>query len=512
MSALNFELEFNDETIVSYMPINFSFSKSKVFKLTFSDESTKVYSLIIVERGLLDFEINFLSSYKQGFDLLGLYNVLDSPKLIVPRFKLPEGASSIPKSGESPTFVSEDKLLYKVVYSDGSTEDIYVYLKPLEGFQIDYMVVKEQFEGVFHFNDLKWKQDIATVELSDLIAQADDTGHFKVYQKRVYEIISIGKSISKHIGNLSYLRIFTHHGPGADIEVLLPDSFSKLILLREINFIFMKLEDLPAYFSNFIFVDDLYLSANNLTKFPAVISSLTNLIELTVQGNYLTSDLPDDLSALTNLRKLVLSSTKLRKIPNVIAKLPSLEILNLNNNDIGDTSPDLSGLTKLRKLFLENSGISKIPSSLFQNTQLVYHITASQIIGLQDSFSGVKNLNLSIVFYKKDKMTALPGALFQLKNITRLIIWGKTLDGISDEIGVLENLKDFELKVSPNITELPASIGNLANLSSFTLWQMENLNCLPQTFWDLLKAKGTSLHYRASGTGISSVGDVDCAN
>lgn len=511
LSTLNFDIEFTDETVVLIMPTDFSFSKSRVIKLKFIDGSTKQFDLLIEERGLLNFEINYLASYKQGFEILGLFNELDDIKSIIPRFSLPEGASSIPKSGELPTFISENKLVYKVSYADGSTEDINVFLLALKGFQIDYLVVKEMLEGIYFFNTLPWKQDITTVTLSDLVGQADDTGKFKLYNDRVYSVSSYGKTICKNIGNLSFLRKFVHDGVGAETVVVIPDSFSKLILLNDLKFVFMKIEEFPEYFSNFIFMTDLYLTGNGLTKFPETILSWTNITNLTIQSNDLSEGVPDGLSALTELRVLRLGGVKLNEIPNFVAKCAKLELLDFEHNNIGENSPDLSELKKLKFIALKGSGITKIPTSLFQNTKLVYSISPSQIISLNESLNKVISLNLSMAFHSgDDEFTAIPQELFNLKNTNSLLIWGKSLESIDEKIGELKNLAKFELKYAEKITSFPSSMGDLSNLNLFHLTGVENLKCMPETFWDLVNSKGDAFSYHVSATGISAKGDIDC--
>lgn len=94
------------------------------------------------------------------------------------------------------------------------------------------------------------------------------------------------------------------------------------------------------------------------------------------------SELPEKISELTQLKKLILNSNKLSKLPNSITKLENLEVLDLALNkdlDILNEIPKLNKLPKLRILIitdtkLNSSNLNLIQETLNENIKLIYTI------------------------------------------------------------------------------------------------------------------------------------------
>jgi hypothetical protein len=88
-------------------------------------------------------------------------------------------------------------------------------------------------------------------------------------------------------------------------------------------------------------------------------------IKLTLSGLGLTY-LPPEIAKLTTLQVLNLSSNQIGEIPQEIFQLTTLSILRLNNNKIEEIPPKIINLTNLNILCIDNNHIKEIPSEIFR--------------------------------------------------------------------------------------------------------------------------------------------------
>ncbi|ESR59323.1 hypothetical protein CICLE_v10018319mg, partial [Citrus x clementina] len=127
------------------------------------------------------------------------------------------------------------------------------------------------------------------------------------------------------------------------------------------------------------------LSSNGLTgTIPPEIGNLKNLIELNVGSNSLIGPIPSALGSLTNLSNLDLSSNKLSgKIPPEIAGMKNLTWLDLSNNNIKGSIPvrlsPNKGLCGGNFLDLPSCDTTK-PATLFVEIFLPLAIVLSVIV------------------------------------------------------------------------------------------------------------------------------------
>ncbi|XGW17715.1 hypothetical protein V3C99_002365, partial [Haemonchus contortus] len=80
----------------------------------------------------------------------------------------------------------------------------------------------------------------------------------------------------------------------------------------------------------------------------------------------------DDLSRLTSLTSLDLSSNRLAVFPTSITQLPNLQKLNLSSNCIQTIPPNVRLLRRLASLDMENNWLSSLPIQLVECDQLVW--------------------------------------------------------------------------------------------------------------------------------------------
>ena len=93
-----------------------------------------------------------------------------------------------------------------------------------------------------------------------------------------------------------------------------------------------NVEDTFTSLKHFANLRKLFVHAN-LSHYPEAISTLTQLKELSLVANAITT-LPESIGQLTNLQILNLSYCKLNSFPEVVTKLTALQSLNMEGNMI----------------------------------------------------------------------------------------------------------------------------------------------------------------------------------
>ncbi len=98
----------------------------------------------------------------------------------------------------------------------------------------------------------------------------------------------------------------------------------------------------------------LVLQSNLLSQLPPDVSRLTDLKALSLASNRLTS-LPDALTALTGLRLLDVSHNALGSLPSGVGALSRLKSLKLHHNQLPTVPNGLSCLGALTELYLSHN-------------------------------------------------------------------------------------------------------------------------------------------------------------
>lgn len=136
------------------------------------------------------------------------------------------------------------------------------------------------------------------------------------------------------------------------------------------------------------------------TGVPRDINKLFLLEELSINSyGENTTDLPEEIGLLTNLKKLSLSC-KCKLLPNSITNLKNLEVLLLSVRGLEELPSGIKKLNKLKKLSLQWSNIQILPDDIGKLENL-------EVIMLEHNSYDIK-LPLSIVNLKKLKALYLP--------------------------------------------------------------------------------------------------------
>lgn len=183
---------------------------------------------------------------------------------------------------------------------------------------------------------------------------------------------------------------------------------------------------------------------------PAELGHLTNLAELSLDGNELSGAIPAELGNLDNLTGLHLSGNQLSgSIPAELGDLTNLRQLNLSGNELNGSIPaELGNLSNLTGL----------------------HLSGNELSG------------------------AIPAELGDLASLTELSLDGNKLSGtIPAELGDLANLAELHLRGNKLNGAIPAELGGLGNLKRLSLEGNGLSLQIPQTLRSLRQLRRLSL-------------------
>lgn len=222
-----------------------------------------------------------------------------------------------------------------------------------------------------------------------------------------------------------------------------------------------ELTELPADITKLTHLEWLDISSNNFKTFPMVVCRLTSLKTLWFAGAYsymdqyereefLLDSIPDELGNLVNLENLDLSYHALVDLGNGFQKLKKLKVLNVYHAGL-NAAPELEkicSLTALELLDIGGNDILKLPASFVQLKNMVR-------LNIDNSWSEGCPVG--------ENLEAFPIEVCQLPNLEMLSLSGQNIKTLPAEIGNLKKLKELYLYANA-FMKLPNEICNLTNL------------------------------------------------
>ena len=157
-----------------------------------------------------------------------------------------------------------------------------------------------------------------------------------------------------------------------------------------------------------------YLKMTGFTKLTVLsskLSNLNNLLQLVVTNTALES-LPEETGALSKLKLLDTSYSKISSVPQALYRLSSLQTLVISNSCLDDKSfPDIpegcAGFSALQHLDLGQNQLSCLPAFVYSTVSLLELIASDNSIATLDGKIG--NLtNLKVLELKRNKLASLP--------------------------------------------------------------------------------------------------------
>lgn len=188
-------------------------------------------------------------------------------------------------------------------------------------------------------------------------------------------------------------------------------------------------------------VTSLELVGCELERIPSAVFSLSNLQELDLRDNKLTT--VEEILSLQHCRRLVtlrLWHNKITYIPEHISKLHSLETLDVSWNKLHKLPSRLFYCTKLRHLDVSHNQLTSLPPEV------------GILQGLQ-FFSAAFN-----------SLETLPEELFSCKRLKTLALGNNCLSSLSPRVANLAQLVRLEIKGN-RLESLPPEIGDCPMLA-----------------------------------------------
>jgi len=124
----------------------------------------------------------------------------------------------------------------------------------------------------------------------------------------------------------------------------------------EVSLAYLGLTELPTEISLLTNVYTLNLSNNKLSQLPDELWKLTNLVNLDIGRNQIV-DLSYNIGKLDHLKSLKLYGNEIYILPRTIGNLYQLEYLDLNHNKLIDLPSDIKKLSNLKELDLRANPI-----------------------------------------------------------------------------------------------------------------------------------------------------------
>lgn len=155
---------------------------------------------------------------------------------------------------------------------------------------------------------------------------------------------------------------------------------------------------------------------------PRWLTRLPRLVGLLVHENRLV-DLPDWLPELNRLERMTLAlNPGIVAVPDIVAALPSLRRLDLDDTGITRLPESMRTMTRLEQLTLSNTPLASLPNWIGDLRNLrQLHLTDTPIQTLPESIGRLENLETLLL--DRTALTALPDSIRELPNLR------VTLDG-----------------------------------------------------------------------------------
>lgn len=179
----------------------------------------------------------------------------------------------------------------------------------------------------------------------------------------------------------------------------------------------------PEFLCDMSNLRSLSLKGNGIHSIPKNISNLTKLEELHCSNNFI-SELPTSLNALEHLNILDLSDNRFRDIPKVVGELSNLRCLNFCNttldineqgNCLTQLPEELAALSKLEVLNLNNNDVFCLPETIFgkMNNLTTLLVANNNLCALPKNIGDLKSLK--VLDAKKNMISFIPSSILKLK-------------------------------------------------------------------------------------------------
>ena len=246
----------------------------------------------------------------------------------------------------------------------------------------------------------------------------------------------------------------------------------------------------------FAALETMDLHGNQLKSLPLSLGRLPQLVSLNMSRNLLGLDCFDIISRILTVRELRLAENSLKgAVPDCIAQMENLEILDLHGNSITELSSALGRLSKLKQVNVSSNQLKTLPMEAIFDLPIV-ELNASrnrltgtllpsnipQVPFLQDldvstnalqllseikvDFPALKSLkiannrvatlpdvsswqSLTYLNVEENKISEIPLGFTSLKNLMHADFGNNSLLQLDDGIGAMDNLTTLNVQNNP---------------------------------------------------------------
>jgi hypothetical protein len=203
------------------------------------------------------------------------------------------------------------------------------------------------------------------------------------------------------------------------------------------------------YYSDEVFLcrvnksSELKIESSTLS-FPKIIRSFKWLEELTMSQKML-AQIPEEVTELSNLKKLVIDLPRCNKLPITIARLKNLEILQIEGTMINSLNEGVFELTKLKELHLNNNFLlDYIPKSISRLREL--EIITIRLGSSYEMKQIMNDDNISEAVSRFDlRITEIPEEITFLPKLKILTLEGQNIKTVPPSLFEMESLVEVNL-------------------------------------------------------------------
>jgi len=343
--------------------------------------------------------------------------------------------------------------------------------------------------------------------ISELYKWADDNNipeleyYEDIYEDDNGELVDYGFWVglprdSDILLNLEELNLSWHNC----IEI--PDQIRHLTKLKKLEFIKSPCGLMPTFY-------DTSEGPNKITQIPDWVAELVNLEVLDLSGNAIEI-VPKSIAQLQNLKQLFLQDNEIVFVDGALGQLNNLEVLWIQGNSLYGYW--LTQLNKLDVLWMEDNVLKILRDSIMPLKSLTELYLDGQLSeplkarpgDWQKFFSEIttqiplKDDELwmqDIWDWSNDNNIGffqIPGTPESLLHLSELNLNRKNLKSLPDSFSKLNNIK--KLSISQNqFDTIPSQIRRLGKLTSLSLNEC-HLTCLPEWIGELIKIEELSLY------------------